>query len=145
MRRVVVEDRASFNHSLDRVWRVITDFSSYPAWWPRSTHISVERVTPDLIGSVIAVRPFGRRGFHGMVERVVTGEELAMRYSDLFRGTGVWAPVASGARCHVCYRIDLEVTTVWLRWLSPVVPAAKLHSRLMADVYKGLEARLRQG
>jgi ribosome-associated toxin RatA of RatAB toxin-antitoxin module len=141
MTQIVSEDQAKLEYPPDRVWAVLVDFAGYPDWWPRATHVRVIQVEPALVGSVIEVRPYGGQPFCCTVERVEAGSELVLCYSGFYRGTGRWRLGAGADGCVVSYRIELEITAAWLRWLAVVLPVARLHSRLMREVFRGLAAR----
>ena len=144
MRRIQAEDAAVIASSPDRIWRAITDFSSYAKWWPSSVRIAVRRNTPGLVGSQVQLRPFGGRAFICEVESIRDGAELRLRYSGVYRGTGVWRIAAEGGNCRVTYRVDLEIVDPLMKLLSFAVPIPRLHSRLMRDVFAGLDGYLQK-
>lgn len=141
MRRVQVKDETHMSASPRQVWRVLTDFPSYPQWWPASVRFVVSRVTPGLIGSRFQVRPYGGRGFSLDAESLVERRELRFRYSGIYRGTGVWTLTEVNGGCRVVYEIDLEIVDPTIKVLSYVLPIARLHSWLMRDVFAGLAAK----
>ncbi len=124
------------------IWRVITDFGGYSEWWPSSLKITLLRVARELIGSRVEVRPYGGQSFICEVVSVIQHEELRMKYSGIYQGTGVWTISQNNEHCHVTYEIFLEVDNLWIRALSSILPVATIHSRLMTKVFSGLERYL---
>jgi len=141
MRKVQAEDEAIIACPPGRIWQAITDFSSYQKWWPASVRIVVHRVTPELVGSQVEIKPYGGRAFLCEVESIRYGVELRLQYSGVYRGIGVWTIVESGSS-RVLYRIDLEVADPFMKLLSYVVSIPRLHSKLMREVFSGLEGYL---
>ena len=142
MRKVQAEDEAIIACSPGRIWQAITDFSSYQKWWPASVRIVVRRVTPELVGSQVEIKPYGGRAFLCEVESVRDGVELRLQYSGVYRGIGVWTIVESGSSSRVVYRIDLEVADPFMKILSYIVSIPRLHSKLMREVFEGLAGYL---
>ena len=138
MRKVQAEDEAIIACTPERIWRAIIDFNSYTKWWPVSVRIVVHRVTPELVGSQVEIKPYGGRAFLCEVESVRDGVELRLQYSGVYRGIGVWTIVESGSS-RVLYRIDLEVADPFMKLLSYIVSIPWLHSKLMREVFSGLE------
>ena len=142
MRRINAEDEAVISCPPDLIWQAITDFSSYQKWWLASVRIVVRRVTPELLGSQVEIKPYGGRAFLCEVESIRDGSELRLRYSGVYRGIGVWTIVESGSSSRVVYRIDLEVADPFMKLLSYIVSIPRLHSKLMREVFEGLEGYL---
>lgn len=143
MRLVQAQDTTLIEAETSAVWAAVTDFSAYPDWWPSKVRIAVLETTPKLIGSAFEVIPYRGRGFRCVVDRVMEGEELGLAYSGLYRGSGVWkVEEAGGQTARVTYTVDLEIADRLTSLLSYVLPVARIHSRLMRDVFDGLADRL---
>lgn len=127
-----------------QIWQVITDFSSYPKWWPSSIKIKVRRASINLIGSRIEVRPYGGQGFECEVVGITQHRELRMKYSGIYTGTGIWKISDINEHCRVTYEIMLEIDNLWIRFLSSILPVTKMHSQLMTKVLSGLERYLEE-
>ena len=104
--------------------------------------IVVHRVTPELVGSQVEIKPYGGRAFLCEVEGIRDGSEMSLRYTGVYRGTGVWTIAESGSSSRVVYRIDLEVADPFMKLLSYIVSIPRLHSQLMREVFSGLEGYL---
>ena len=139
MRKVQAEDETVIVCPPERIWQAIIDFNSYTKWWPASVRIVVRRVTPELVGSQVEIKPYGGRAFLCEVESIRDGAELRLRYSGVYRGIGVWTIAEGDGHCRVIYRIDLEVADLLMQLLSYVVSIPRLHSQLMREVFSGLE------
>ena len=139
MRKVQAEDEAIIACPPEQIWRAIIDFNSYTKWWPASVRIVVRRVKPELLGSQVEIKPYGGRAFLCEVESVRDGSELRLQYSGVYRGIGVWTIVESGSSSRIVYRIDLKVADPFMILLSYVVSIPRLHSKLMREVFSGLE------
>jgi ribosome-associated toxin RatA of RatAB toxin-antitoxin module len=139
VRKVQAEDAVVIACSPNRIWRAITDFSLYPEWWPSSVRIVVHRITPELVGSQVEIKPYGGRAFLCEVESIRDGAELRLRYSGIYRGIGVWTIAEGDGHSRVIYRVDLEIADLLMKLLSYAVPIPRLHSQLMSAVFSGLE------
>jgi len=144
MRRIQAEDAAVIASPSNLIWRAITDFSSYPQWWPSSVRIAVRRNSPELVGSLVQLKPYGGRAFLCEVESLREGAELRLQYSGVYRGPGVWTIAAGEGNCRVTYRVDLEIVDPMMKLLSYIVPIPRLHSNLMREVFAGLAGYLAQ-
>ena len=142
MRKVQAEDETVIVCPPERIWQAIIDFNSYTKWWPSSVSIAVSRVTPKLVGSQVEIKPYGGRAFLCEVEGIRDGSEMSLRYTGVYRGTGVWTIAEGDGHCRVIYRIDLEVADPFMKLLSYVVSIPRLHSKLMREVFEGLEGYL---
>ncbi len=72
--------------TIDRVWKVLMDFASYPEWNPFIRRISGEPKVNSRIE--IAIRPPGRREmiFHPELKRLEPNQEIAWLGSLLIKG-----------------------------------------------------------
>jgi ribosome-associated toxin RatA of RatAB toxin-antitoxin module len=143
MRRVCADDAIEIPGPLPRVWQVVSDFAAYPRWWPSSAHLTVHRVTPELVGSTFELKPYGGKAFTVEVVGVKPGAALHMTYSGIYRGTGEWkVAVSNDGNSHINYRIDLAIADRSTALLSYVLPVSRIHSRLMRHVFEGLQNHL---
>jgi ribosome-associated toxin RatA of RatAB toxin-antitoxin module len=142
MRKVQAEDQSIIACPPERIWRAIIDFNSYTKWWPASVRIVVHRVTPELVGSRVEIKPYGGRAFLCEVKSIRDGSEMRLRYTGVYRGIGVWTIAESGSSSRVIYRIDLEVADPFMKLLSYVVSIPRLHCKLMREEFSGLEGYL---
>jgi ribosome-associated toxin RatA of RatAB toxin-antitoxin module len=125
-----------------KIWEAIIDVSSYPKWWPSSIRVRTLRATKEIIGSQVEVKPYGGQAFLCEVIDMKRNENVTMKYSGIYSGTGVWTITASNRLNRVTYEIALEIKSIWIRFLSTILPIASIHSRLMDSVLSGLERHL---
>lgn len=145
MRRTRADDSRTLPIPPDRVWAALTDFASYPAWWPAELRLRVLEVTPGLVGSRFEVRPRGG-SFVCEVEKVEPGREMLIRYAaGVHRGTGLWTLGLAEGGTLVRYAVDLEPQGWLVRLLSHLIDFGKVHSRAMERLFDGLEGHIRRG
>jgi ribosome-associated toxin RatA of RatAB toxin-antitoxin module len=121
-----------------QIWEVITDLSSYSAWWPASIKIKILHLSKELIGSRIEVRPYGGQAFCCEVLNINDSKELTLKYSGIYSGTGKWTISEINGQSRVTYKIDLKIQNTMIRLLSFVFPVASFHLKLMEEVLTGL-------
>jgi uncharacterized protein YndB with AHSA1/START domain len=123
------------------VWRVLTDWNAYGAWWPWLVYVEPLEATPAVVGSNYAVRPLAGLDFQCRVLDAVPAERMRLRYhSGPYAGTGEWrlAPDPEGGGTIVSYEVDLTTTHPLLQPLSRLVNLGGLHSLIMGSVLEGL-------
>jgi ribosome-associated toxin RatA of RatAB toxin-antitoxin module len=126
-------------HPVMQIWGVITDLSSYPVWWPSSIKIKTLNSSKEIVGTRIEVRPYGGQAFMCEVSDINAGEELSLKYSGVYSGTGVWTISEINGQSRVTYKIELAINSPLIRVLSSVLPVASMHSQLMDEALAGLE------
>jgi ribosome-associated toxin RatA of RatAB toxin-antitoxin module len=138
MRNIQTTNSKILPHSAIQIWKVITDLSSYSAWWPSSIKIRTLCLSNELIGSRIEVRPYGGQAFCCEVSSVHDRKELTFKYSGIYSGTGTWTISETNGQSCVTYKIELKIQNTMIRLLSFVLPVASIHSKLMQEVLVGL-------
>lgn len=128
--------------STQHIWKIISDITSYSLWWPSSIQIKVLNATKDIIGSQIEVRPYGGLPFFCEFSEHINNDKLIMKYSGIYSGFGVWTLKEMNDQTKIDYEINLEITNLFIRLLSYVIPIEKIHYKLMNEVLFGLEKRL---
>ena len=121
------------------VWRVLTDFGRYQAWWPGNVPVRALQTPPELVGAELEIRPRGGPPFRCRLERLVAEEELVFRYcAGPYQGTGTWRLAWTGGGTAVSYTADLTSDQWLLRFFSRLTDLGRAHSRLMRPVLAGL-------
>jgi ribosome-associated toxin RatA of RatAB toxin-antitoxin module len=138
MRSIQTTNSKILPHTAMQIWKVITDLSSYSAWWPSSIKIKTLRLSKELIGSRIEVRPYGGQAFCCEVSNINDSKELTLKYSGIYSGTGMWTISEINGQSLVTYKIELKIQNTMIRLLSFVLPVASIHSKLMEEVLTGL-------
>lgn len=129
--------------STQKIWKIITDITSYSLWWPSTVKIKVLNLTQHVMGSQIEVRPYGGLSFLCEFSECVDNVKLVMKYSGIYSGLGVWTLTEMNGQTKVDYEINLEINNLFIRLLSHVIPIEKIHYKLMNEVLFGLENRLK--
>jgi ribosome-associated toxin RatA of RatAB toxin-antitoxin module len=142
MKKIHVKNMKMLPYSAKHIWDIITDFKSYSEWWPSTVKTKVLKISDEVKGSKIEVRPYGGMGFICEVVNVQPNTKLVMEYSGIYKGLGVWTISENNRQCNVAYEIDLEVNHPLIRILSNLLPVDKLHYNLMEKVFWGLEQKL---
>ena len=138
MRNIQTSNSKILPHPAMQIWKVITDLSSYSAWWPSSIKIKTLHLSNELIGSRIEVRPYGGQPFCCEVSSINDSKELTLKYSGIYSGTGKWTISEINGESCVTYKIELKIQNTMVRLLSFVLPVASIHSKLMEEVLTGL-------
>ncbi len=128
--------------SIQQIWKIITDITSYSLWWPSNIKIKALNSTQEIIGSRVEVRPYGGLPFFCEFLEYVNNKKLVMKYSGIYTGLGVWTLTEIDGQTKIDYEINLEINSLFIRLLSHVVPIEKIHYNLMNKVLLGLESRL---
>lgn len=129
-------------YSAQQIWDIIIDFKAYSEWWPSKVKTKALKISNEVIGSQIEVRPYGGMGFICEVVKVKPNTELVMEYSGLYKGLGVWTISENNGQCNVAYEINLDVNHPLIRISSHLLPVDKIHYNLMEKVFLGLEQKL---
>lgn len=138
MRNIQTTNSKILPHSAIQIWKVITDLSSYSAWWPSSIKIKTLHLSNELIGSCIEVRPYGGQAFRCEISSINDSKELTLKYSGIYSGTGKWTISEINGQSCVTYKIELKIQSTMIRLLSFLLPVASIHSKLMEEVLTGL-------
>jgi len=138
----------SFKAPVERVWEVIKDAESMPAWWPGLKKCQIRGDDKTLkVGTLLEAAVKGLLGdlnFTLEVSEIEPHKRLLLKSSGDLRGIGLWtlAPDGDGTRTRFLWEIT---TTGWLMNLvgllfKPLL--ARNHDRVMAAGYKALKSRI---
>jgi len=143
MKKIHTVNTTLLPFSAKQIWEIIGDVESYSLWWPAALKTEILNRTDNIVGSKIAIRPYGGLPFFCEFSDAFAYVRLVMRYSGLYCGSGVWTLTETDGQTEVEYAIDLEIDNLFIRLLSYFVPIDSIHHRLMNDVLLGLENRLK--
>jgi len=125
------------------VWRVLRDVAAYPDWWPGRLRLKVLRAEREFVGSEVELRPFGGQPFRCRIDAADEPRAITTRYFGGFiTGRGVWRLEPSDSGTRVRYELDVVAEGVVVAALARIVDLGRLHSRLMRDVFAGLQGAL---
>lgn len=133
-------DECVIARPVEEVWRIVSDMTAYPDWWPSSLRVRVLSVAPGLIDSRIEVHPVGGKAFRCRVAAVEEKHRMRMEYYGGFiTGSGEWQLEPEGDGTRVRYHLDVTAEGRLVAWLSRFVSLGNLHSRNMRIVLRELE------
>ena len=138
-----------FNASIEKVWAIIRDMDSWPAWWKYVK--SVKLITAgdaDDIGSVRRIIWTTALPYELTFDsELVSVEHLksikGKAYGDL-TGVGIWTFTYENGVTSVQYDWIVNTTKKWMNLIAPIAkPLFKWnHDKVMEAGYHGLKERL---
>lgn len=139
MDRIKAKDGRLFSAAPERIAPVLLDVSKFHSWWPASIQFSVLKQTPEGVGSEIEIKPFGGNNFCCRIESADTSRVVMRYFKGIYSGSGLWTLTPSGSGTDLAYEVDLEITSMTVRMLARMVDVRALHSKLMGEVFDGLQ------
>lgn len=142
---IKASDERLIPFALEQVWAVLADIEASPRWWPAAVKLTVISFDPAIVGSEMEIHPRGGRPFRCRVEAIEPPQRMRTRYGNGFiTGTGEWLLEAAGSGTRVSYELDAQAHGWLVAVLGKLLPLARMHSRLMADILAGLEQETRK-
>ena len=144
MKKISADDSAYVNFPLNDVWRAVSDFNSYKSWWPGNVEIKVLELNENLTGTKFQVKPNRKKGFICEVEIFQVHSKICLNYiAGIYSGKGFWElQKVNDQKTLIRYKIDLEIKDPLINFISKFADVAKIHSKMMTDIFKGLEIYL---
>lgn len=139
MDRIKAKDSRHFSAAPERILPVLLDVGKFHTWWPASIQFAVLKQTPDGVGSEVEIKPFGGNNFCCRLESVDASRVVMRYFKGIYSGEGIWTLTPSGSGTDVAYEVDLEITSMTVRMLARMVDVRGLHSKLMGEVFDGLQ------
>ncbi len=135
-------DEVVIPFSPELVWRVVSDFAAYPAWWPRKIRVRVLTFEPALIGTEFEISPPGAVPCCCRVAEVTAGQRIRMKYfGGIIEGEGKWRLEPAGTGTRVSYEMNVNARGWLIAIISRFVSLAGIHSRQMQVVFANLATR----
>lgn len=143
-----------FPFGLEQVWEELTDFNSWPAWWPDWRKLAL-RGNPGGVQQVGSIFDCAVRGQLPYTLRF-TLEPTRIEPPTLHEhnaagglvGTGKWLLMQEGSSCHVQHHWNVGTSNPLLNSFARLGFARGLmeenHNGIMSRGYEGLKARLEQ-
>ena len=144
MSKIIIKNSALFPHPVDEVYRTITDFTSYPQWYPKPFKIEVLELDSRIIGTTLRIQngPFVK--WRAKVTEFEPNRLIAIDYIDgAWLGKTFWRFEDQDGKTKLSFEINLEINKPWLRFLSNFVDFSERHTKQMHSVFISLELYLK--
>jgi catechol 2,3-dioxygenase-like lactoylglutathione lyase family enzyme len=145
MSKVKSIDRCMLSYPVDYVYRTLTDFASYSAWWPKEIKFELESLKPGIIGTTINVQngPFVK--WKSKITGFKNNKLLAIDYIEgAWLGKTYWRVEDKAGDTELTMEIDLDINTAWLKPVSAMMNFPKYHSRQIHKIFENLRKYLAQ-
>jgi len=142
MTKIKTKDCISLNHKSEEIFNIISDLSSYQKWWPKQIKVKLLKVIPELIGSCLKISPFGGMSFNTEIVSFKIPEELNLKYSGIYSGTGKWTIEKLQDKTRLCYEVDLVIENKVVVLISKIVNVEEIHSKLIRKLLENLDKQL---
>lgn len=138
MPRVISKDTVLLNFPADYVYRTITDFTSYSAWWPSAIKFRIEHLNPGVKGTTINVQN-GFVKWKSKITSFKTNRLLAIDYVDgAWLGKTFWKFEDKDGKTELTLEIDLAINQSWLKAVSVFLNFSRIHSNQVKKVFANL-------
>ncbi len=147
---MVLISRWRLDTSRDRLWKLLTDATAWPSWWPHLA--SVYPLSGGDAAGVGSRHAFLWRSGIGYTLRIVMTttratpcRELEAKATGDVNGIGVWVIEDDAAgSLRLTYRWEVELSRPWMRWLAPLLRPlfARRHFAVMACGAHGMARQL---
>lgn len=140
-----------FRAPIDDVWAAISDYRSWPRWWPAIRE--AKRIAAGDADGLHEIAQFTfrtrlpyRLRFVLVTTRVRPPTDLVGRAVGELEGEGRWTLTADGDETLVRYVWDVRTTRWWMNLLTPLARPAFTwnHDQVMESGRRGLARRLAQ-
>ena len=140
MPKVIAKDSKIINYPVDLVYRTVTDFASYPRWYPKPTRIEVLDLDSHAVGTTLKIYNGRFVKWYAKVTKFEPNKLIAIDYIDgAWKGKTIWKFEEKNGKTKLSLEINLEINKGWLRFLSKFSNFSKTHSKQMQDVFFALE------
>jgi len=140
------KDSILLYYPAEKIYRVLTDFASYPAWYPKDIKFSIGYLDKKVIGTTLSIQnsPFVK--WEAKITGFKPNELIGIDYiNGAWLGKTKWELHEKGPQTLLTYEIDLHVNKGWLRLLWNIINFGKYHSKQMHAIFKNLEKYLSNG
>lgn len=143
MPKIIASDSTYLNHSIETIWKVISDFNSYKKWWPALINLEIAHTSPQIIGSTLVAKPFNGRSFSIKAVEVKPFSEIKLNYfAGIYSGDGRWILESVNDKTKLTYEVDLMIIDKFTKVIALVVPVSKIHSLIFKKIFRSLEKYL---
>ncbi|WP_337872274.1 SRPBCC family protein [Ignavibacterium sp.] len=145
MPKIIASDSTYLNHSIVKVWEVISDFNSYKKWWPAVVNLEVLNTSPQIIGSTLVAKPFNGRSFSIKAVEAKPFSEIKLKYfAGIYSGDGRWIFESVNDKTKLTYEVNLIITDKFTKVIAWIVPVSKIHSLIFKKIFRSLEKYLEE-
>ena len=143
MTNLTAKDSILLYYPAEKIYRVLTDFAAYPAWYPKGIKFSIGYLDKKVIGTTLTIQNSPLVKWEAKITGFKPNELIGMDYTrGAWLGKTRWELHEKGPQTLVTYEIDLQVNKGWLRFLGNIIDFSKYHSKQMQTVFKNLEKHL---
>jgi ribosome-associated toxin RatA of RatAB toxin-antitoxin module len=143
MPKVTSKNIKLLNYPVPYVYRTLTDFASYPKWYPKPFKFDVLHLDSHAVGTTVAIENGRLVKWVAKITSFKPDELIGIDYIEgAWLGKTYWRFEDRGGKTRLTLEIDLEINKPWLRFLSGFMNFSKLHSRQMNRVFTALEQYL---
>ena len=128
---VHASDKAHLNHTDAFIYSMLSDLSSYSAWWPMAKIIKID-------DNNFEVSTLGPGSFTWTIAETIENKKIVLTYDGIFSGHGTWNIENEGAMTHLTYSVSLNIEHVFYKFINKFIPITKLHSKMMTTVFRKL-------
>ncbi|RPI15741.1 MAG: hypothetical protein EHM58_13440 [Ignavibacteriae bacterium] len=137
---ITAKDSKIINYPLEDVYRTLTDFHSYPRWYPKPFKIDILHLDSHATGTTISIENGKLVKWTAKISDFKPNKLIAIDYIDgAWLGKTFWRFEGENGKTKVTLEIDLEINSPWLRSLSKIMNFSKVHSKQMQQVFNALE------
>lgn len=145
MDRIQASDSRVLPFAAEKIMPVLLDATTYPRWWPAAITFTLLKQVPGGVGSEFEIKPYGTHAFRCRIEKIDGLKRIDTRYYEgVYLGTGYWSLEPEGGGTRLGYTVDLEIKSFAVKMMARMMDVGKLHSKLMDEVFTGLEKVLKE-
>lgn len=143
MSKVTAKDIKVLNYPVEYVYRTLTDFASYPKWYPKPFKFEVLHLDSHATGTTVAIENGKLVKWIAKITEFEPDNLLGIDYIEgAWLGKTYWRLEDLSGKTKLTLEIDLEINKPWLRALAKIMNFSKLHSKQMKQVFNALESYL---
>jgi ribosome-associated toxin RatA of RatAB toxin-antitoxin module len=140
MSEVTARDIKYLHYPVSYVYRTLTDFASYPKWYPKPFKFEVLHLDSHAVGTTVAIENGKLVKWVAKITAFEPDKLIGIDYIEgAWLGKTYWRFDDMKDKTKLTLEIDLEINKLWLRFLSRFMNFSKLHSRQMQQVFTALE------
>lgn len=143
MPKITAKDIKFLNYPVDYVYRTLTDFISYPRWYPKPFKFELLHLDTHAVGTTISIENGKLVKWIAKITEFEPNRLIGIDYIEgAWLGKTRWNFEDRGGKTKLTLEIDLEINKPWLRLLANFMDFSRLHSKQMNQVFTALERYL---